>query len=289
MMGTPIHSGKSITMNVRDIRALSLEEAERLKVKVEEVYLEEGRAGVARLFGVRYNSVGHLMQALMIDQRSLCNKRYAIRAMQPKFVNPFLVDSHTKYYTLGFILGDGSVVMKGPHNIRLSLSSSDKEFLEEFTKVFPGSKLYAASRGNYTISIQDYPICRWLLAYGFRPAKSFVGMDLPPVPDEYFGSFLLGLLDSDGCVLHRNKTSLVFEWVGHPSYMSQLYSRLLALGFNAKYHIRGRNSALGFVNIMSYSDACRVADLMYKDAPFCLKRKRDKVLQRYENLQYKKD
>ena len=220
-------------MNLTDIRSLSSDERKELSSKVVSVYLKEGRAGVASVLGCEYNSAGHLMRELRLNARELRNKRCEQDAMKPKYPNPFLKGSHEKFYTLGFILGDGSVRQRreGGTSYSLVLSSSDREYLENFTRVFEGSEIKYWGRGNYVIVVNDYPICRWLLSYGFTQAKSFVGMHLPEVPDEYLFSFLLGLLDSDGSVLLRNKTSLVFEWVGHPSYMSELFTRVKALGY----------------------------------------------------------
>lgn len=275
-------------MNLMDIRSLSNDERKEMYDRVTSVYLKDGRVGVASVLGCEYNSAGHLMRELGLNARELRNRKYAQDAMKPKCPNPFLKDSHEKFYTLGFILGDGSVRQRreGGSSYSLVLSSSDKEYLENFTRVFEGSETKYWGRGNYVIVITDYPICRWLLSYGFTQAKSFVGMHLPEVPDEYMYSFLLGLMDSDGSVLLRNKTSLVFEWVGHPSYMSELFTRVKALGFNVKFSIR-REGRLAFMGIYSYKDSCRIADLMYSSAPFCLERKRLKVLQRYADLKYK--
>jgi len=275
-------------MNLTDIRSLGSDERKELSTKVTSIYLKEGRAGVASVFSCEYNSAGHLMRELGLNARELRNRKYIQDAMKPKYPNPFLKDSHAKFYTLGFILGDGSVRQRreGGASYRLVLSSSDRDYLENFTQVFEGSEVKYWGRGNYVIVVNDYPICRWLLSYGFTQAKSFVGMHLPEVPDEYLYSFLLGLLDSDGSVLLRNKTSLVFEWVGHPSYMSELFTRVKALGFNVKFSIR-REGKLAFMGIYSYKDSCRIADLMYSNAPFCLERKRLKVLQRYADLKYK--
>lgn len=275
-------------MNITDVRSLSSDERRELSDRVKTRYLEEGRAGVVSVLGCEYNSAGHLMRELGLNARELRNKKYEQDAKKPKYPNPFLKDSHEKYYTLGFILGDGSVRQRreGRTSYSLVLSSSDKEYLENFIKVFKGSEIKYWGRGNYAIVITDYPICRWLLSYGFTQAKSFVGMHLPEVPDEYIYSFLLGLLDSDGSVLLRNKTSLVFEWVGHPSYMSELFTKVKSLGFNVKFSIR-REGKLAFMGIYSYKDVCKMADLMYSNAPFCLERKRLKVLQRYADLKYK--
>lgn len=277
-------------MNLVELRNLSEEDKSNLKGQIVEVYLNEGRVGVASLMNCNYNSVGHFMKELGLNQRELRNVRYRQEAMKPKLPNPFLKDTYEKYYTLGFILGDGSVRQRRESgcSYNLTLSSSDEEYLENFTKVFVGAKVQYWGRGNYAISISDYPICRWLLSYGFSQAKSFVGMHLPEIPDEYFGVFLLGLLDSDGSVLLRNKTSLVFEWVGHPSYMSELFTRIKSLGFNVKFNVR-RSNKLAFVGIYSYKDSCRMADLMYSNALFCLERKRLRVLERYADLKYKVD
>lgn len=275
-------------MNLTDLRQLSVSEREELKGRVESTYLKEGREGVATLLGCLYNSAGHLMKELGISQRELRNQRRVQEAMKPKYPNPFLVDSFEKYYTLGFILGDGSVrrYKEISASYGLVLSSSDREYLENFTKVFQGSIVKYWGRGNYAISVTDYPICRWLIAYGYTQAKSYVGMHLPEIPDEYLYVFMLGLLDSDGCVRFNNKTSLTFEWVGHPSYMSELFTRVKAKGFNVKFRIR-RSDKLAFLGVYTYKDVCKLADLMYSNAPFCLERKRRRVLERYADLKYK--
>ena len=260
-----------------------------LRDSVVETYMNGGRSEVASLLGVRYNSAGHFMQSLGISQKELRLAKIDKDVKIPKFKNPFEIESHTKYYLLGVVLGDGSVRKRheSSNSMNLCISSSDYDYLKRISVEFGSPKIDYAGRGNFCMSLTDYPICKSLLDLGIVPAKSKVGMSLPKVDKKYFFSFLLGLLDSDGCVLLKNKSSLYFQWYGHPSYMEELYGILSDLEFSPKMSVR--DSKLAILSVFTYSKSCRLADLMYENVEFCLGRKLNKVLERYGSLKYRRD
>lgn len=253
-------------------------------------YLENGQLGLSRFFDVSVNTACSRMRRLGFHARHTERRDY--RRSIVKTPNIFLEDSHLKYYFLGFILGDGCLQCKSwkvRKSIRvlkdadvsscslcLTLSSSDLPFIQEMQMFFPGSHLSGPIKNNYCLHIRDRGICEWLLRWGIVPGKSTVGVDLPAIPDEYFPTFVLGLLDSDGWVNKHTNSRVSLGWCGHASYMAPIYSQLKFIVPSIHYKSRPKD-ALIIMTLHRQSEILRLANLMYANAPMCLHRKRDRL------------
>ncbi len=117
-------------------------------------------------------------------------------------------------YVLGYIFVDGSLedasYIRGKY---LRISSKEKEILEEIKKTLEShhnlqvreSQMvkhrngYYKSSKLYMLRIGDHNIYRDLIKLGLTPRKS-LSMIFPKVPQKYFGQFLKGYFDGDGCL-----------------------------------------------------------------------------------------
>ena len=193
------------------------------------LYATEGRGAVSEFVGCRYNSCGHFLKALGINSKEMRHRKKEIQQTVPLNINPFIEETQTKHYLLGYVVGDGSISVR-PHltwkNYRLNISSSDKEHLEKIAEKFDAG-VTGPYRGNYRIDINDTIICKQLIGEGIRPRKSQLGLSKKlEIPDKYFKSFACGLLDSDGSIMNKQNCCYV-EWVGHPNYMEEFHRRVV--------------------------------------------------------------
>lgn len=261
------------------------------------LYLDRGRMGIAEFFGICPNTALSYVRYFGFHIRSA--ERLAYRRSLSCSFNPFLEESHLKYYLLGFILGDGCLVCKDNKlrksirvgsdydvthcTLELVLSSSDLDFISKFKSIFPICRFRGPIKGNYCLHITDRGVCEWLLRWGIVPGKSSVGVTLPEIPAEFIASFLLGLLDSDGWVtFNNNGKTLVMGWCGHISYMGDVLNMIQEFAPHA--YLKQRADGLVLLYVGRQHEILRLAKAMYSNVPFCLTRKRDRIVQLYGQI-----
>ncbi len=115
-------------------------------------------------------------------------------------------------YVLGFMYADGHigeyssfrgkyVVFTNNNRDRLELI---KRLLDSDHTISVKSTPYGVKEVYY-LRIGNQQLFERLVELGVTPRKSLT-MNPPPIPDEFFGSFLLGYFDGDGCVcIDHNK------------------------------------------------------------------------------------
>lgn len=275
-------------MDSREFKELSTEVQAELRMKVCEAFILGGRRKAVELLNCKYQSFSSIAHSMGLNLKELHDKHTDYLYNKSTCFNPFSEESDLKYYLLGFILGDGCLVYKSGKVSCLTLSSSDKELIDQFVKVFPTGTLYLSSKGNYTLSIYDRPICKSLLDLGICQAKSYRGANLKSISNEFYIPFLCGLLDSDGYV--RSQRQLSLSWYGHFSYMTYVEAILNELG----YHPTIRSHDKSNLVVVSLSSTFESQDLLNKfnsDVHIKFSRKRDKnfdlkrkVLTRVESL-----
>lgn len=261
-----------------------------------EYYLAHGCRGVAEVLGVCFNSAQRLSRRFGFQdpKHSAIRKQY--RRDLKAGPNPLLSESALKWYLYGFILGDGSLVVKRSSafdcshartfygydegsfsylksvTLSLVLSSKDLEFLSGFASFFPQGSLRGPYKGCYCFKVNDRGVCDSLLRMGILPRKSYNPTELSIIPDCYFPYVLLGLLDSDGCVSWENKgRTLRLMWCGHSSYLFCLYSRLQTICPSVRFRVRA--DGLGIMSLYRTSEQVVLCNLMYNAAPYFLERK----------------
>lgn len=114
--------------------------------------------------------------------------------------------SYKMAYVLGFIYADGSLenalYLRGKY---VRMTSTDKDVLEKIQRVMNSEhRLYVDKpkenhKTKYILRIGSHKLYDSLEERGVHPNKS-LNMRLPKIPKKYFGSFLRGYFDGDGCV-----------------------------------------------------------------------------------------
>lgn len=118
--------------------------------------------------------------------------------------NAFATISAESAYWIGFIASDGNV-----YNNQLSIGLSAKDIghlykLKNFLKSGHNitSKIVTLNSIEYpscTIQIKSQKIVDDLLPHGITPRKSKTLSFSPFIPEKYLSSYILGILDGDGC------------------------------------------------------------------------------------------
>lgn len=195
-------------------------------------------------------------------------------------------------YVLGFFAADGSMLKnkRGGHFIEFTIT--DREVLEYIQLVTESTHTIAKRErgGNcktaYRLQIGSRKWFEDLSRLGFMQNKS-KQLPLPKIPKKYFGDFVRGYFDGDGCVYF---SSLQYadrkkpRWVlltlftsGCRPFLNSLWDELKNNGIHGgslKKKIRG------FELVFSHSDSVALHRLMYHTAEvagFSLKRKREKL------------
>ena len=127
--------------------------------------------------------------------------------------------SYKMAYVLGLVYADGAIedVRKSSRTCYLTISSNDKSLLEQVKKAlssehtiysrkprivkFNSGKSYLCKE-NFNIRIGNKIMFDDLINLGVTPRKS-LHMQFPEIPPIYFGHFLRGYFDGDGCLMVR--------------------------------------------------------------------------------------
>ena len=175
-------------------------------------------------------------------------------------------------YLLGFILGEGSLRVKG-ESVNLDIYSNDRGLMEKLIKAFYDDKElsvrhYENTDDGYYFDVYDRGVYRKLLEYGLNPRKSKEGCKLPKVSEANRSHFIRGLFDADGCVTSNHENGLRFYIYGHPSYMAEL-KEIFPVPYKncSTYNLDG-------IAIYSMSGIKEIYEYLYKDASLYLERKK---------------
>lgn len=188
-------------------------------------------------------------------------------------------------YIAGLIAADGCLINDGRH---INLTSTDIELLEEVKNILSINCNIAQKRngfGGYGFYIQfsNVALYDFFLQAGITPAKSKT-IQKVNVPDIFYGDFLRGLFDGDGCIYGfwdpRWRTSLMYytEFASaSTNFLGWLHTKNMQLAGVT----RGRVKPKTRVSSLSYAkqDSKKLFKLMYyqPDLP-ALARKRIKFV-----------
>lgn len=250
--------------------------AEEIKDELWQLYLTGGRQAVAARLGIRYNSTGHVLKRLGFYKK-LELRNEAVRK-RVKNRNPFIYENSIKYYLLGFILGDGSLVTRNNGtNLSLRIEVKDRQIMEDISKQFE-LPIKETTCGCWRMDSYDYSTVKTLLDIGMHPNKSKEGNPPIKVPEEFKEAFICGLLDSDGSILYKNHgRQLSLALYGHESYMPWVQTLI------PSSLIRKRKDGLVEVSLNRQSDVIPYLKMMYEKSPLHLNRKYERFIKHIEN------
>lgn len=245
-------------------------------------FYEQGNsmAVTARQFHSTPNTLKKLFQARGVhirDQREsliLENKKRA----KPINHNYFSTLTQENAYYLGFLAADGTV-RKDRNEIKVGLSSVDKDFLVEFKDKLQAERdihVYSTNNGFECAELvfTSAQIKQDVMQYGVVPNKTVKGLDLNLIPPEFKLAFIKGFFDGDGSFSYDKHTKQ--GKVRFTSYTKEILEQIIEY-LNLQGYIypdkrREQLFSLEFSTLPSIEILNRFYAL---DTP-CLKRKKDK-------------
>lgn len=255
---------------------ITRERIELIKQNEEEMfnlYVKLGQNSFMDLLGIPRGSAHRILGKDGLDWYSRSVEIKSLRE-ELSYTNWLSLESQDTWYFLGYFLGDGSLRKKG-NSYNVNISSSELQLINELSIRFgvPLNKGRNELGCWYELNIYSEKLFRWMEDLGFCVRKSFTGC-YPKAPNrEFIGSFLRGLLDSDGSVKFCD-TSKEVSWYGHSSYMSLVKELLIQLGFKCNY---GLKENLVRVSVYGISQLENLYYVLYpKDDVLKLERKYEK-------------
>ncbi|MSU74262.1 hypothetical protein EXS57_00595 [Candidatus Kaiserbacteria bacterium] len=204
-------------------------------------------------------------------------------------------------YVLGFFAADGSMLKnnRGAHFIEFTIT--DRSVLEQIQQVTNSTHRIAERKSKVAKHKTAYRLQigskRWfedLSQLGFMQNKS-KKLSLPKIPKKYFGDFVRGYFDGDGCVYFnrlRFADRKKLRWIlmtlftsGCRPFLEFLWTQLKSYGVSGgslKKKVRG------FELVFSHADSIALHHLMYhtgKIPELWLPRKRKKLENAIRELQ----
>jgi hypothetical protein len=206
-------------------------------------------------------------------------------------------------YLIGLIATDGTL-RKSRNQIKIT--SSDKDFLIIVTEIIFGItgriqnvlyeevKFKGKKYNSYSIHFTSDPFYKFCLNIGLTPNKTFTITSLN-VPDDYFSSFLRGVIDGDGNYSFSNKnkceikTRIYSGSIKFLEWINESCKRIYKIGgANIYYESNelGRKCVLFFCKVY---ENLLILESIYNNANYYYPKKYEKVMHVVENIsEYKK-
>ncbi len=185
-------------------------------------------------------------------------------------------------YVLGFFAADGSMLQNNRGACFIDFKICDLELLEKIKKSLESnhkiSKILAKNKNwknIYRLQIGSKDIFKDLEKIGFYQAKT-KNLNFPKIPREFFGDFVRGYFDGDGCISYgyysvkdRDKKKFIFSvrfTCGDKSFLEILKNHLkdkLQGGFIV-------NKERGYELVYSHKDSLALFDIMYNNVSRCI-------------------
>ena len=193
-----------------------------------------------------------------------------------------VIDTEAKAYYLGLFLTDGNVckVKRNTEQylIQISLKADDKEIIEKFKEEIHSSnkvRIYQNGKRNECLfGISSTKMAHDLMDKGIFPQKTFDTELNYNIPQELFRHYIRGIFDGDGTVF-VSKDKLRFGFYGTHKLVSQVQDWLneqIDISMNKVFD----KPTVSFVVYQKKNDVLNFYNLIYQDANFYLKRKKEK-------------
>lgn len=192
------------------------------------------------------------------------------------------IDTEAKAYYLGLMLTDGNVhkIKRNTeqYRIQIALQSQDRDILERFKKELHSSNkiihYQKDKRDECIFGIQSVKMAYDLSKQGITPNKTFIAELNYNIPPDLFRHYIRGIFDGDGTVYYSNE-HLHFGFYGTHKLVTQVQDWLIEQ-INLTRHKITDKETVSFTTYQKRKDIENFYNLIYTDASFYLKRKKEK-------------
>lgn len=184
-------------------------------------------------------------------------------------------------YVLGFIYADGAIedCRESSRTCYLSLANNDIVILKDIMSIMStthkiqkreprkiqlrGKEYWC--KASYSVRIGNKAIYNDLVNLGLCPRKSLI-IKLPNIADKYFGYFLKGYFDGDGCINieknNKNRLNVIFT-SGSKEFLEKIAERVVLLYPTIKSSLSFGSGAYRLR--YNWRNANIVAELIYRN------------------------
>lgn len=284
---------------MRLIKEKTKKEFARIKKELENGLYEEYLNGESTLvkisnkLNIKYSYLNYYFVQNNIKTRS----EILVETTQHNFFEK--IDNEIKAYLLGYFYADGSI---GKDN-RISISQTEKDsyIIELFKKyIGPFYKITFSksdkrkngyiSKPMVSITIHSEKIVKDLSEKGIINKKTYVPLkNIDFIPDSLKIHFIRGYFDGDGnvysgVVKHKRKNKIYqsrnYNWniVSHTKEHLLLLQSFLKDFYQIKANVINDSRGNFLLSITSKNNFRKIRDVLYKNANFFLKRKKEKYM-----------
>jgi hypothetical protein len=184
-------------------------------------------------------------------------------------------------YWIGLMITDGNICCKGRSEPQqISFCNRDKSLVEFIAKnvtsidaIKMSNRKRDKDKGLWIWDVGSIALGRKLIKFGIVPRKSTI-VELPVVPAKFCWDLIRGILDGDGSVA---KDKSIYFYTASEKFAQQLRNFFRGQKFNPYlYRLKTGYNYWGIR--LTIDESHRLAGLMYQNNPFCLERKRARLL-----------
>ena len=195
----------------------------------------------------------------------------------------YSIDTLEKAYILGLLQADGAILINiKAYSVctKLKLKAEDKYLLDYIHKKWPfftEPKLEVHKSGKKAYYIYSYnrELCNDLMMNGILPRKSYENANnsfIPPLYEDLFISYILGLLDGDGTIQTDKKGHIRIDLVGKTEELfREIVDRLKLYNINSSIYYR-KDKDYYMIRISNKFSVKALIEKFSK-CPICLDRK----------------
>ncbi len=232
----------------------------------------------------KYNSTPYMIKKILIannikirtahEQTSISNLNRAIKINDNYFSKLNLENS----YYLGFIAADGTV-RKDNNEIKITINNEDEQFLLDMKNKmdYKGNLHYQNKVNAIEYRFSSKQIKKDLAKYSIIPRKTYIGITMKDIPDEYKLAFIKGYYDGDGNVsINQNTKQVSIKIVSHTEEILKEFQNTIKQKTNIYANIRG--TILYSLELSTLPALDFLKDIYSLNTPY-LQRKYDKYLE----------
>lgn len=184
-----------------------------MNTEIIDFYLEgNSRKKTCNKFNITDTKLKNILKENNIHIRNHSEQLILENIKRTKGVNHFYFDelNNKNVYYLGFF-GADATVRKNRNEIKIALSLIDKDFLEQLKKdidIEKEIKIRNTTNGFQCaeLSFSSAKIKQQLMKYKIVPNKTYIGLSLDVIPDEFKLAFIKGFFDGDGSFSFNKNT-----------------------------------------------------------------------------------
>lgn len=227
---------------------------------------------IANLFGTFNTSIRRILKRNGVN---VLNQTERHRMITPDFFDNY--ENPDIQYWLGVIASDGCMT-----NRNLIIETIDKEWMEDYRdflnpNINITTTLPKRGRMLYRVATGVVGLAESLEKYGIIKQKSLLLEWKYPITRH----FLRGVFDGDGSAFFSKQSRFVRMSIvsGSEVFILQLQNFLFENNIEVRIskHIKNRKNPLYSLEVTKYEDKIKFHNLLYEDAKYFLKRKKEKM------------